>query len=48
MRSPARRAAGCPQLTGRTTMCGRYWLGGAVTPLLFVHLLIVLVHAEDF
>ena len=48
MRSPARRAVGCPQLTGRTTMYGMYWLGGAVTLLLFVYLLIALVRAEDF
>ncbi len=29
-------------------MAGMYWLGGAVTLLLFVYLLIALVRAEDF
>ena len=29
-------------------MNGMYWLGGAVTLLLFVYLVIALVRAEDF
>ena len=29
-------------------MHGMYWLGGAVTLLLFVYLVIALVRAEDF
>jgi K+-transporting ATPase KdpF subunit len=29
-------------------MVGMYWLGGAVTLLLFVYLVIALVRAEDF
>ncbi|GEM_PF-1708449 len=29
-------------------MYGMYWLGGAVTALLFVYLVIALVRAEDF
>lgn len=29
-------------------MNGMYWLGGAVTALLFVYLVIALVRAEDF
>jgi K+-transporting ATPase KdpF subunit len=29
-------------------MYGMYWLGGAVTVLLFVYLVIALVRAEDF
>lgn len=29
-------------------MYGMYWLGGGVTALLFVYLVIALVRAEDF
>ena len=29
-------------------MYGMYWLGGAVTLLLFVYLVVALVRAEDF
>ena len=29
-------------------MYGMYWLGGAITLLLFVYLVIALVRAEDF
>ena len=29
-------------------MYGMYWLGGAVTLLLFVYLIVALVRAEDF